>query len=449
MLLPLDRIADRSLLQAAPAAAAKKDDSSSDSDSSDSSDDEDEKMKEDAPASKKRAAEESEAPAKKAKVEEAATDGASTTVFVGQLSWNVDNDWLQSEFAECGEVVSARVVTDRESGRSRGFGYVEFTTAEAAQKAMELAGKEVDGRAIKVDVSTPRAPRDAAERPKKVFVRPLPSLSYLSFSTDSFFPFLQNDELSGPPTTTLFVGNLPFSASEDAVWTAFADYGDVSSVRLPTDPESGRPKGFGYVEFASLEAATSAVTAGGPASSGAGVEIDGRRLRLDYSQPRADRQGGGDRGGRGGGYVLLLSLTFIVSELTFSLPFFADVVAVVDPSVEDAVEDVVASATVTVDAVEDVAVAAEPVVEDVVELAVEETVDGDPATAATPATVPLLSSRARRCRSTKPLAITLLSSSLAFSASPKRPHLTLLESLPPLPPSPFSTLTHHVPTCFF
>lgn len=167
---------------------------------------------------KKRAAEESEAPAKKAKtapVTNANGDDASesTTVFVGQLSWNVDNDWLQSEFTECGEVVSARVVTDRDSGRSRGFGYVEFTTTEAAQKALELAGKEVDGRAIKVDLSAPRPNREGqAERPKKTF----------------------NDTLSGPPTTTLFVGNLPFSASEDAVWSAFADFGDVSSVSRPS-----------------------------------------------------------------------------------------------------------------------------------------------------------------------------------------------------------------------
>lgn len=238
-------------------------------------------MEEAPKASKKRAAEETAAPAKKAKVEE---EGAveSTTCFVGQLSWNVDNDWLQSEFAECGAIKSARVVTDRDSGRSRGFGYVEFETAEAAQKALELAGKEIDGRAIKVDISVPRAPRDGAgqERPKRNF----------------------NDQLSGPATTTLFVGNLPFSASEDAVWTAFADFGDVSSVRLPTDPESGRPKGFGYVEFSSLEGSQAAVTAGGPESSGEGVQIDGRKLRLDYSQPRPERTGGGDRGGRGGGF---------------------------------------------------------------------------------------------------------------------------------------------------
>jgi len=85
--------------------------------------------------------------------------GEPRTVFVGQLSWNVDNDWLESEFSECGTVVSARVVLDRETGRSRGFGYVEFATSEEATKALESNGKDVDGRNIKVDLSLPRPPR--------------------------------------------------------------------------------------------------------------------------------------------------------------------------------------------------------------------------------------------------------------------------------------------------
>lgn len=107
--------------------------------------------------------------------------------------------------------MSARVVTDRETQKSRGFGYVEFVKAESAQKALAMAGQEIDGRAIKVDLSLPRPPKEGGafgDKPKKVF----------------------NDTLSGPPTTTLFVGNLPFSATEDAVWSAFADFGDVSSV---------------------------------------------------------------------------------------------------------------------------------------------------------------------------------------------------------------------------
>ena len=92
-------------------------------------------MKDAAPvaASKKRAAEETAAPSKKAKTAEvapsavAAPDAAETsTIFVGGLSWNVDNEWLKSEFEEVGEVVSARVVTDRETQKSRGFGCAFF-----------------------------------------------------------------------------------------------------------------------------------------------------------------------------------------------------------------------------------------------------------------------------------------------------------------------------------
>ena len=70
-------------------------------------------------------------------------------------------------------------------------------------------------------------------------------------------------------------------------------HGDVKSVRLPTNPETGKPKGFGYVEFTDIEAAKKAY------EGVSGTEIDGRPVRLDYSQPR-DNNGGG-RGGRGGG----------------------------------------------------------------------------------------------------------------------------------------------------
>ena len=63
--------------------------------------------------------EEPAAAAKKSKTE-AAPEGASANLFVGNLSWNVDEEWLQREFAEFGELTGCRIVTDRESGRSRG-----------------------------------------------------------------------------------------------------------------------------------------------------------------------------------------------------------------------------------------------------------------------------------------------------------------------------------------
>lgn len=71
--------------------------------------------------SKKRKADTEDKPAKKAKSAEVEEEEEeSKTVWVGQLSWNVDDAWLKTEFEEYGEVVSARVVMDRDSGRSRG-----------------------------------------------------------------------------------------------------------------------------------------------------------------------------------------------------------------------------------------------------------------------------------------------------------------------------------------
>ncbi len=77
-------------------------------------------------------------------------------LFVGNLPWSVDDTKLGELFAEFGELTSARVITDRESGRSRGFGFVEFATdaeASAAQEAMD--GKEVDDRPINVSIAKP------------------------------------------------------------------------------------------------------------------------------------------------------------------------------------------------------------------------------------------------------------------------------------------------------
>lgn len=78
-------------------------------------------------------------------------------LFVGGLSFTTSNDSLRAAFARFGVVESAAVMTDRETGRSRGFGFVEMQTTEEAEKALSsLNGANVDGRAIRVDKATPR-----------------------------------------------------------------------------------------------------------------------------------------------------------------------------------------------------------------------------------------------------------------------------------------------------
>lgn len=82
----------------------------------------------------------------------------STNIYVGNLSFNTSSDELETLFAEYGEVADAQVITDRETGRSRGFGFVEMGSSEAAESAISaLNGTDVDGRQLKVNVAKPRS----------------------------------------------------------------------------------------------------------------------------------------------------------------------------------------------------------------------------------------------------------------------------------------------------
>jgi cold-inducible RNA-binding protein len=82
-------------------------------------------------------------------------------LYVGNLSYSTDDASLEAHFATEGrQVVSARVLMDRDTGRSRGFGFVEMATPEDAQKAIDaLNGKELDGRALTVNEAREQAPR--------------------------------------------------------------------------------------------------------------------------------------------------------------------------------------------------------------------------------------------------------------------------------------------------
>ncbi len=88
----------------------------------------------------------------------------ATKLYVGNLSYNTTNDSLRDAFAQAGTVVSATVLSDRMSGRSRGFGFVEMEEADAA-KAIEMWNdKELDGRKLRVNEARPMA-----ERPPRRF----------------------------------------------------------------------------------------------------------------------------------------------------------------------------------------------------------------------------------------------------------------------------------------
>lgn len=84
----------------------------------------------------------------------------ASKLYIGGLSYSTSSEGLREFFAQCGNVASATVITDRFSGQSRGFGFVEMASAEEAQNAVsQLNGRELDGRRITVEVSNPQGPR--------------------------------------------------------------------------------------------------------------------------------------------------------------------------------------------------------------------------------------------------------------------------------------------------
>ncbi len=92
----------------------------------------------------------------------------------------------------------------------------------------------------------------------------------------------------------IYVGNLPFSATESEIRDLFAQHGTVETVALPTDRETGRPRGFGFVEMPQAEAAKAIEALNG-------FTMGGRQLRVNEAQDRPRTGGGGRPGGGGGG----------------------------------------------------------------------------------------------------------------------------------------------------
>jgi nucleolin len=238
-------------------------------------------------ASKKRKSDDAPAaaPAEKKVRNEPAPAGAfgeqepSTTLRFGNLPWSVNAESLGEilQSASC-PAQDVRLVMDRETGRSRGLAFAVFSTIEEAEKALETFNEQpIDGRPVRVSFASDSPPQ----------------------RQQNAGGFQQQRQQRAPreksePSSTLFVGNLSFNSTEDSLYQVFSEAGQVTGVRMPTDRETGRLKGFAYVEFGSVEDASKAL------ESLNEREVDGRNLRLDFAGAKPQNNGGGDFGGRGG-----------------------------------------------------------------------------------------------------------------------------------------------------
>ncbi len=85
----------------------------------------------------------------------------SQKIYVGNLGFSVTNEDLKTKFAQYGNVDSAKVITDRDTGRSKGFGFVEMSNSQEANEAItSLHGSDYQGRAMTVNEAKPQAPRE-------------------------------------------------------------------------------------------------------------------------------------------------------------------------------------------------------------------------------------------------------------------------------------------------
>jgi len=188
------------------------------------------------------------------------TETGPATIFVASLSYNSTEETLRYHFKECGQISEVRIAM--RDGKPRGFAHIDFTTPEAATKALKLSETELDGRSIRIELT------DSKQRN----------------GGDTIKNNAQNNEGS----STVFVGNLSFNSTEDSLRSVFENHGEIQQIRIPTR-EDGSLKGFAYVQYNSPEEAKTAV------SELNGADIDGRSVRLDLANE--SRGGGGDRGG--------------------------------------------------------------------------------------------------------------------------------------------------------
>ena len=159
-----------------------------------------------------------------------------------------------------------RLAMDKASGRSRGFAFLDFDTKETAESAVAaLSGLEVDDRQLKIDLSEPK------ERSYKAGDSP---------SGD------RAPRAPRPPSeNSVFLGNLDFSTTEDAIKDMFESAlgaGAVQKVRIATDRDTGRAKGFAHVDFGSADVAARAV------AELNGVDLMGRPVRVDHAQRKEE-----------------------------------------------------------------------------------------------------------------------------------------------------------------
>ncbi|KAL9974908.1 hypothetical protein ACROYT_G012010 [Oculina patagonica] len=177
------------------------------------------------------------------------------TAFCMQLARNIRPRDLEEFFSKVGQVADVRIISDRNSRRSKGIAYVEFTDRSAVPLAINLSGQKLLGAPIMVMPTQAEKNRAAAEAEK----------------------------LKAPPgPTRLYVGSLHFNITEQMIKAIFEPFGTVESVQMIYDSETGRSKGYGFLQYKDADAARQAM------DQMNGFELAGRPMKVGPVTERGD-----------------------------------------------------------------------------------------------------------------------------------------------------------------
>ncbi|CAN7083057.1 unnamed protein product, partial [Brassica oleracea var. botrytis] len=248
-------------------------DSSSDDSGSEESESEDEK---ETPKKKSSDVEMVDAEKQQPKTPSTPAAGGTKTLFVANLPFQVERSDVEEFFKEAGQVVDVRFATNKDDGRFRGFGHVEFASAGEAQKALEFHGRPLLGRELRLDVAQERGER--------------PAYTPQSGTGNNF-------RSGGGGGEEVFVkgfdSSLPPNDIKSALREHFASCGEITRVSVPIDRETGGSRGIAYVEF--KEGTEKAFELNGSDIGGWNIVVDQPR------QKENNNSGGGFNGGRSGG----------------------------------------------------------------------------------------------------------------------------------------------------
>ena len=183
-------------------------------------------------------------------------------LFVGGIARGVETPQLKELFEAHGEVVDAIVMVDKETGNSRGFGFVTFANDEDAEKAISALNKtDLNGRKISVNDA------DSGKKSK------------------------DNGRKEAPAgSARMYVGGLPWETSDEGLKTLFSNFGTVHDVHVVTDRGTGKSKGFGFVTMPESEAKTAIVELNGS-------KFNGRKLKVQMSNSSGNKKSGRNKEG--------------------------------------------------------------------------------------------------------------------------------------------------------